>query len=165
MGGGGWCDECAQQFNIKAFYCFNKPTAFSPSPPSTLHQLLEHHPSAVLPQVSADSVDRSCWRATVRFSVSLRVGSSGLLGDLAGDPGLHPADERDKVRLATKTLGAAWWRAASRITALSHIGRSACGLAIVFVLVPVTSAAGRGWIPVVDKPAGLAVKIRQIDHF
>ena len=24
---------------------------------------------------------------------------------------------------------------------------------------------GRGWIPVVDKPAGLAVKIRQIDHF
>ena len=44
----------------------------------------EHHPSAVLPQVSADSVDRSCWRANVRFSVSLRVGSSGLLGDLAG---------------------------------------------------------------------------------
>ena len=126
---------------------------------------LEQHRSVVLPQVSAGSVDRSCWRASVRFSVSLRVGSSGLLGDLAGDPGLHPADERDKVRLATKTLGAAWWRAASRITALSHIGRSACGLAIVFVLVPVTSAAGRGWIPVVDKPAGLAVKIRQIDHF
>ena len=67
----------------------------------------EHHPSAVLPQVSADSVDRSCWRANVRFSVSLRVGSSGLLGDLAGDSGLHPADEREevKVRLATKTLG------------------------------------------------------------
>ena len=67
----------------------------------------EHHPSAVLPQVSADSVDRSCWRPTVRFSVSLRVGSSGLLGDLAGDSGLHPADEREevKVRLATKTLG------------------------------------------------------------
>ena len=67
----------------------------------------EHHPSAVLPQVSADSVDRSCWRATVRFSVSLRVGSSGLLGDLAGNSGLHPADEREevKVRLATKTLG------------------------------------------------------------
>ena len=104
---------------------------------------LEQHRSVVLPQVSAGSVDRSCWRASVRFSVSLRVGSSGLLGDLAGDPGLHPADERDKVRLATKTLGAAWWRAASRITALSHIGRSACGLAIVFVLVPVTSAAGR----------------------
>ena len=64
-------------------------------------------PSAVLPQVSADSVDRSCWRATVRFSVSLRVGSSGLLGDLAGDSGLHPADEREeaKGRLATKTLG------------------------------------------------------------
>jgi hypothetical protein len=106
---------------------------------------LEQHRSVVLPQVSAGSVDRSCWRASVRFSVSLRVGSSGLLGDLAGDPGLHPADERDKVRLATKTLGAAWWRAASRITALSHIGRSACGLAIVFVLVPVTSAAGRGY--------------------
>ena len=104
---------------------------------------LEQHRSGVLPQVSAGSVERSCWRASVRFSVSLRVGSSGLLGDLAGDPGLHPADERDKVRLATKTLGAAWWRAASRITALSHIGRSACGLAIVFVLVPVTSAAGR----------------------
>ena len=67
----------------------------------------EHHPSAVQPQVSADSVDRSCWRANVRFSVSLRVGSSGLLGDLAGDSGLHPADEREevKVRLATKTLG------------------------------------------------------------
>ena len=125
---------------------------------------LEQHRSVVLPQVSAGSVDRSCWRASVRFSVSLRVGSSGLLGDLAGDPGLHPADERDKVLLATKTLGAAWWRAASRITALSHIGRSACGLAIVFVLVPVTSAAGRGyrwWTNLL----GLAVKIRQIDHF
>ena len=42
---------------------------------------LEQHRSVVLPQVSAGSVDRSCWRASVRFSVSLRVGSSGLLGD------------------------------------------------------------------------------------
>ena len=99
----------------------------------------EHHPSAVLPQVSADSVDRSCWRPTVRFSVSLRVGSSGLLKDLAGDPGLHPADEREeaKGRLATKRdETAAWWRVASRITALSRTGRRTRGPAIVFVLAP-----------------------------
>ena len=91
------------------------------------------------PPVSADSVDRSCWRATVRFSVSLRVGSSGLLGDLAGDSGSHPADEREeaKGRLATKRdETAAWWRVASRITALSRTGRRTRGPAIVFVLAP-----------------------------
>jgi len=54
----------------------------------------EHHLSAVLPPVSANSVDRSCWRASVRFNVILRVGSSGLLSDPAGDPDLHPAEER-----------------------------------------------------------------------
>jgi len=44
-----------------------------------------------------------------------------------------PADEREeaKVRLATKTIGAAWWRAASRITALGHTGRCARGPDIV----------------------------------
>ena len=72
---------------------------------------LEQHRSVVLPQVPAGSIDRSSRGASVRFSVSLRVGSSGLLGDLAG--------------LATKTLAAARWRAASRITALSHTGRRA----------------------------------------
>ena len=80
-----------------------------PSPPSPPQPRISSWNTTLrpLPQVSADSVDRSCWRATVRFSVSLRVGSSGLLGDLAGDSGLHPADEREevKVRLATKTLG------------------------------------------------------------
>ena len=49
--------------------------------------------------------------------------------------------KRSRSASPRKRLG----RAASRITALSHIGRSACGLAIVFVLVPVTSAAGRGY--------------------